>query len=130
MLHLVWKRGKDFLYIGSFHTSDLPEFYGLTGDYVGTDALGMYTFISPPLQSRPLMRTTPVNFINHHDPNHPSGSSASSPLSNITWPKYTVDGKETLLFSDSAGEEYTTIPDTYRADGMAAINDVEMALGV
>ena len=70
-----------------------------------------------------------VNFINHHDPNHPSGSSASSPLSNITWPKYTVDGKETLLFSDNASEEYTTIPDTYRADGMAAINEVETALG-
>ena len=76
------------------------------------------------------MRITPVNFINHYNPNRPSGSSATSPLSNITWPKYTVDGKETLLFSDKAGEEYTIIPDTYRADGMAAINEVETALGV
>ena len=76
------------------------------------------------------MGTAPVNFINHHDPNHPIGSSASSPLSNITWPKYTLDGKGMLLFSDNAGEEYTTIPDTYRADGIAAINDLEAAMGV
>jgi len=34
-----------------------------------------------------------------------------------------------LLFSDNPGEEYTTIPDTYRADGINAINKVEMALG-
>jgi len=84
----------------------------------------------PLSRSQPLIGTTPVNFINHHDPNHPSGSRATSPLSNITWPKYTLDGKETLLFSDNAGEEYTTIPDTYRSDGMAAINEVQMALGV
>ena len=76
------------------------------------------------------MGTTPVNFVNHYDPNHPSGSSASSPLSSITWPKYTANGKEMLLFSDNAGEQYTTIPDTYRADGIAAINDLEAAMGV
>jgi len=35
-----------------------------------------------------------------------------------------------LLFSDNASEEYTTIPDTYRADGIEAINKVQMALGV
>ena len=35
-----------------------------------------------------------------------------------------------LLFSYNAGEEYTTIPDTYRADGIDAINEVETALGV
>ena len=76
------------------------------------------------------MRATPVNFINHHNPNHPSGSSATSPLSNITWPKYTLDSKKMFLFSDNSSEEYTTIPDTYRADGIAAINEVETALGV
>jgi len=76
------------------------------------------------------MRITPVNFINHQNPNHPSGSSASSPLSNITWPKYTLDSKEMLLFSDNTDEEYTTIPDNYRADAIAAINEVLTALGV
>ena len=35
-----------------------------------------------------------------------------------------------LLFSDNATEEYTAIPDTYRAVGIAAINEVQTALGV
>jgi len=35
-----------------------------------------------------------------------------------------------LLFSDNAGEDYTTISGTYRADGIDAINEVETALGV
>jgi len=35
-----------------------------------------------------------------------------------------------LLFSDNPREEHTTIPDTYRADGIDAINEVETALGV
>jgi len=34
-----------------------------------------------------------------------------------------------FLFSDNPGEGYTTIPDTYRADGIDAINEVQMALG-
>jgi len=76
------------------------------------------------------MGTTPVNFINYQNPNHPKGSNATSPLSNITWPKYTLDSKRVLLFSDSPGEGYTTIPDTYRADGIDAINEVQTALGV
>ena len=46
--HLVWKRRKDLLYLGSFHTCDLPEYYGFTGDHVGTDALSMYTSLPPP----------------------------------------------------------------------------------
>ena len=39
----VWKRNKYVPGIGSFHESDLQEFYDLTGspDWVGTDALGM-----------------------------------------------------------------------------------------
>ena len=76
------------------------------------------------------MRMTIVNFVNHRNPNHPKGSNATSPLSNITWPRYTLESKEMLLFSDDAGEEYTTIPDTYRADGIDAINEVGTALGV
>ena len=72
----------------------------------------------------------PVNFINHHNPNHPSGSTATSLLSNITWPRYTLDCKKMLLFSDNSSEEYTTIPDTYRADGIAAIIEVQTALGI
>ena len=37
----MWKRRKDLLYIGSVHGGELPEFYGLTGDHLGTDAIGM-----------------------------------------------------------------------------------------
>jgi len=74
------------------------------------------------------MGTIPVNFINHYNPNHPSGSTAASPLSNITWPKYTPHDKKMLLFSDDSSEKYTTISDTYRADGIAAIIRVQMAL--
>ncbi|KAF9643417.1 sterol esterase [Thelephora ganbajun] len=106
----LWKRRKNLLYIGSVHGGELPEMYGLTGDHVGTDAF--------------------VNFINHHDPNHPRGSTATSLLSNITWPKYTLDDKKILLFSDDAKEEYTTIYDTYRADGITTIINVQRALGV
>ena len=39
---------KDLLYLGSLHGGDLLECYGFTGDYVCTDALSMYTFLSPP----------------------------------------------------------------------------------
>ena len=49
--HIVWKRRKDLLYLGSFHSCELPEFYGLTGDHVGADALSMYTLPSPSLVS-------------------------------------------------------------------------------
>jgi hypothetical protein len=35
-----------------------------------------------------------------------------------------------LLFSDDATEEYTTVPDTYRADAIAAIFKVQTELGV
>ena len=76
------------------------------------------------------MGTTLVNFINHQNPNHPRNSNATSPLSNITWPKYTLDSKKVLLFSDVPGEGYITIPDTYRADGIDAINEVQTALGI
>ena len=48
MVHLVWKRRKDLLYLGSFHSCELPEFYGFTGDHVGTDALSMSTFLPLP----------------------------------------------------------------------------------
>ena len=44
---LVWKRDKDTLYLGSVHGGELPEMYGITGDHLGTDAIG--TPIVPPL---------------------------------------------------------------------------------
>ena len=128
-MHLVWKRRKDLLYVGSVHGGELPEIYGLTGDHVATDAFGMRIFSSPP-QHRLLRMTPPVNFINHQNPNHPSGSIATSPLSNISWPKYTLDSKKIFLFSDDASEEYATIPDIYRADAIDVINEIQTGLEV
>jgi hypothetical protein len=53
LLHLVWKRMKDLLYLGSVHTGDVPECYGFAGDHVCTDALGMHFFLpSFPLRDR------------------------------------------------------------------------------
>ena len=72
----------------------------------------------------------PVNFINHQDPNHPKGCTAQSLLSNVTWPKYTLESKKMFLFSDDAVEEYTTVTDSYRIEGIAAIAEVQMELGV
>jgi len=43
--HLVWKRRKDLLYLGSFHGGGLTEYYGFTGDHLGMDALSMSTFL-------------------------------------------------------------------------------------
>jgi hypothetical protein len=123
----VWKRKKNLLYVGSFHGDDLPEMFGLTGDRLGVDAISMRT-LSYWFQL--LMRILSVNFINHQDPNYPKGSTAQSLLSNITWPKYTMDTKKMLLFSDNGTEEYTTIPDTYRADAIATIIEVQTELGV
>ena len=123
----VWKRRKDLLYIGSVHGGELPEMYGITGDHLGTDAISMHT-LSYRFQS--LTRTISVNFINHQDPNYPEGSTAPSLLSNITWPQYTLDSKQMLLFSDDVTEEYTSIPDTYRADAIATIIKVQTELGL
>ena len=47
-LCVVWKRRKDLLYLGSFHGGGLSEFYGFTGDHVGTDALSMSIFLPSP----------------------------------------------------------------------------------
>ena len=34
------------LYLGSAHGGDLPEMYGISGDYLGVDAISML-FVSP-----------------------------------------------------------------------------------
>ena len=45
---LVYKRGKTIPDFGAFHASDIVEFYGYvvnntTPDFIGTDALGMFS---------------------------------------------------------------------------------------
>ena len=61
MFNLVWAREKDLLYIGSFHGGDLPEVFGVTGDHLATDAIGMHALSC---WFRPLMRVALVNFVN------------------------------------------------------------------
>ena len=41
----MYKRGKATPYLGSFHSSDISEFYGSGGapDFIGTDALGIFS---------------------------------------------------------------------------------------
>ena len=43
---LVWKRDKYIPVLGSFHTTDLQEFYDFTGtsDWVGADAVSTWLF--------------------------------------------------------------------------------------
>ena len=77
-----------------------------------------------------LIMSASVNFINHQDPNHPKGSTAQSLLSNVTWPKYTLESKKMFLFSDDAVEEYITVTDNYRVDGIAAITELHKELGI
>lgn len=122
----MWRRDKELLYLGSFHGGDLPEMYGFIGDHLGTDAISMH----PPFYRFQLfIRIAPVNFINNCDPNHPNGSTAQSLLSNITWPKYTLESKQMLSFSDDS-DEYATIPDTHRSEAIAGIIELQSELGV
>ena len=41
----VFKRGKSIPKLGAFHSFDIPEFYGYGAnpDFIGTDALGMFS---------------------------------------------------------------------------------------
>ena len=128
-MSLVWKRRKDLLYIGSVHGGELSEMYGTQGDYLAADAISTLVSLSFHMISTIDGRRTSVNFINRQDPNYLKGSTATSLLSNTTWPKYTLDTKEMFVFSDNPAEEYTTIPDDYRADAIAAIMELQMALG-
>ena len=68
LLHLVWKRMKDLLYLGSLHTGELPEFYGFTGDHVGMDAFGVHTF---PLFSSLIPATDEGHTSQLHQPPEP-----------------------------------------------------------
>ena len=125
----MWKRRKDLLYLGSVHGGELSEMYGTQGDYLAADAVSTLVSLSFYMISTIHEHHTSVNFINRQDPNYPKGSTTTSLLSSIAWPKYTLDTEEMFLFSDNPAEEYTTIPDDYRADAIAAIIELQMAFG-
>ncbi|KAF5314859.1 hypothetical protein D9619_007082 [Psilocybe cf. subviscida] len=112
----LYKRGKviPFPFLGAFHISDIPEFYGTVSisgtppDFIGTDAL--------------------VNFVNTLDPNTPAKTatnSSSSLLQNIKWLPWgsSLTQPPMLTFTDPAPSVSITF-DTYRKDAMNILNDI------
>lgn len=110
----IWKRDKFVPGIGSFHESDLQEYYDLTGttDWVGADAL--------------------INFAYTLDPNvpaqgYPSGAS-SSLLSGLYWSQWKLWSPDLLTFEDPNVLTFTK--DTFRAKAMAYLNYLEDQMGL
>ncbi|KII88128.1 hypothetical protein PLICRDRAFT_140103 [Plicaturopsis crispa FD-325 SS-3] len=109
----LFKRAKDTAVIGSYHGSDLQEFYPATAatDYVGIDAL--------------------VNFAYHLDPNHPPHANVSSVLANVTWPQWKI-GNGTAppqLLSFENNTDLAIRPDDYREAAMNLLRDLQAKWG-
>ncbi|KAI6117842.1 sterol esterase [Pisolithus croceorrhizus] len=115
----VWSylfRAQKYNGLGSFHESDLQEFYELTPDpdFIGTDAL--------------------VNFAYNLDPNVPAGGYTTSPnppslLSSIQWPLYNSSANGTLLVFEE-GSVLNTTQDDYRMEGMLYLDNLQTQLGL
>ncbi|TDL14968.1 carotenoid ester lipase precursor [Rickenella mellea] len=97
----LYARGKAAPILGSFHSSDLAEFYGsgLGQDFIGTDAL--------------------INFVNTLNPN---GNNRISAVSNINWKTYgsSATAPPMLEFIDPAPLVQMTT-DTYRASAIQQV---------
>lgn len=115
----VWSylfRAQKYIGLGSFHESDLQEFYVLTPtpDFVGTDAL--------------------VNFAYNLNPNVPAGGYPSSPNppskhSAIQWPLYNSSPNGTLLtFEQDRVLDITQ--DDYRRESILYLSDLQTQLGL
>jgi len=110
----LWKRAKATPSFGSFHSSDIPDFYGTPSpvvDFTGTDAL--------------------IHFTNFLNPNGLS-SSVKTNLSNIEWPKYSdrlskALSPPLLTFSDPLQLSITA--DTYREEAMDFLIDLSRQQG-
>ncbi|KIM54296.1 hypothetical protein SCLCIDRAFT_1222166 [Scleroderma citrinum Foug A] len=102
----VWKRNKYTPGLGSFHLSDLQEFFNFTGtsDWVGADAV--------------------INFAYALDPNVPQGGypsgGVSSLLSGLNWQQWTSSCPELLTFEDP--DVLTFSNDTFREEAIAYLN--------
>jgi acetylcholinesterase len=66
----VYKRGKATRYLGAYHGSDIPEFFGsgVAPDFIGTDALGIFSNL---VIVTMLIHVYPVNFANTGNPTIP-----------------------------------------------------------
>ncbi|KAH7911393.1 sterol esterase [Hygrophoropsis aurantiaca] len=115
----VWSylyRAEKYNGLGTFHETDLQEFYELTPDaeFVGTDAL--------------------VNFAYNLDPNVPaggykSGVSPPSQLASIQWPLYNSTANGTLLTFEP-GNVLNITQDDYRVEGMLYLSELQGQLGL
>ncbi|KAH0831215.1 Alpha/Beta hydrolase protein [Lanmaoa asiatica] len=112
----LWKRNKFVPGIGSFHESDLQEFYDLTG----TSRLGGH-------RRTQYVTCLILNFAYTLDPNvPPSGDrsgAAPSLLCNISWPRYQLSSLQLLTFEDPNVLTFTT--DTYRAEAMVFLDAMQ-----
>lgn len=99
----VFKRGKATPFLGSFHGSDLVEFYSSssTPDFQGTDAL--------------------VNFANTGNPNEGAKNNISSL---IFWPMYSSNVNEPPLLTFSDPNVLSITTDTFRIEPINAMIDL------
>ncbi|CCM06340.1 uncharacterized protein FIBRA_08594 [Fibroporia radiculosa] len=106
----LYKRGKATPFLGSFHASDLLEFFTPI-DYIGVDAI--------------------INFANTLNPNTPPNlpGAALSLLSLYTWDQWGSDPSSPplLTFVDPTPLIETTV-DTYRADAMQLLTNLSLQI--
>ncbi|KAH9918278.1 sterol esterase [Fomitopsis serialis] len=101
----LYKRDKSTPYLGSYHSTDLVEFFDVS-DYIGADAL--------------------INFAYYLNPNAPTNLPANvSYLSGIQWPKWEAGSPQLLTFIEPAPSLSLT-EDTYRATGMSLISELSL----
>jgi len=79
---LVFKRGKTTPNIGSFHSSDISEFYGTDAapGFIGTDALGIFSSLLTAYVFLTLLLTTQSTLPIPVTPLFPTTLAVSSPL--------------------------------------------------
>lgn len=103
-----YKRGKATPYLGAYHSSDIPEFYGsgASPDYIGTDAL--------------------VNFANALNPNTHNPKSL---LSSVNWDLWgsSTSAPPLLTFFDPAPSVNITF-DNFRVDQINLLTEVTLKL--
>ncbi|KAF8896776.1 carotenoid ester lipase precursor [Gymnopilus junonius] len=104
----LFKRGKAQPILGSFHSSDIPEFYGVAGssDFIATDAL--------------------INFAHTGDPNLPKNP--LSLLSKIEWPAWTVSPNPPLLTFLDPSPNVTITFDNYRVEPMQLLTSISLQI--
>jgi len=111
----LWKRNKNFKYLGSVHGGELTEFYGVSQNV--TDKVALDGILS---------------FVNFQNPIPPQSEFSGSLLHNMTWPKWgsNPDQPPVFLLSDKPEETYGLVQDTYRKENIDLLSQVEVQLGV